>query len=99
MPQPAAEQLQDLLAEAEALREALIERRSRSPYPWDPAPIADYNALLARARAALPEAPVDLPEPLEPPAGGQRLWRTPTDDALQAIENLRAALTTALKAT
>ena len=96
---PAAVQLQSLLAEIEALHDALVERRGRTPYPWDPSPIDDYNALLERARAALPEAPVALPEPLEPPATGQRLWRTPTDDALQALENLRASLTTALKAT
>jgi hypothetical protein len=96
--QPTAEQLRELLAEAERLRDALVERRRTSPYPWDAAPIGEYNTLLERARAHLPGPPVELPEPLKPPVSGQRLWRTPTDDALQAIERLQAAITTALEA-
>ena len=95
---PTAEKLRELLAEADAFRASLVERRQSSPYPWDPTPIEQYNALLERARAHLPGAPVDLPEPLTPPQSGQRLWRTPTDDALQAVERLRASLATALEA-
>lgn len=97
-PHPTAAQLRELLVETEQLRDALLERRQTSPYPWDAAPIGEYNALLERARAQLPGAPVDLPEPLTPPASGQRLWRTPTDDALQSVERLRAAIVTALEA-
>jgi hypothetical protein len=96
--QPTAEQLRELLAETGRLRDALLERRRTSPYPWDATPIGEYNALLERARAHLPSAPVELPEPLTPPASGQRLWRTPTDDALQAVERLQAAIVTALEA-
>jgi hypothetical protein len=99
LPQSRAEQLQAFITEIDALRDAMRERRARSPYPWDPTPVAEFNALLDRARAVLPEPPVDLPEPLpEPGPSGQHLWRTPTDDALQALENLRAAIATALKA-
>ena len=92
-----AEQLRELMREAEALRDALRARRESSPYPWDPTPITDYNRLLERARTLLPAPPVELPEP-RLPSSGRPLWRTPTDEALEAVENLRAAIATALEA-
>lgn len=85
-------QLRALLTELDALRETLEARRASSPYPWDPAPIDEFNSLLERARAVLPAGPVALPPPLVEPPSGQRLWRTPTDDALQALERLRAVI-------
>lgn len=92
-----SEQLRGLLAEIDALRETLRERRQTSAYPWDPSPLEAYHHLRERARAFLPEAPVHPPTPDQPLTGG-RLWRTPTDDALQALEELRAAIATAIKA-
>lgn len=82
-----------LLKDVEAFRDALLQRRRESPYPWDPAPLVEYNQLLERARAALPTA--GLPSVPGTAPSGQRLWRTPTDDALDAVENLRAAILTA----
>ena len=98
MPSRSTDRLRSLLGEVDALRESLRERRRSTPYPWDPEPIAEYNRLLERARAVLPSAPVDLPTPPADPAPGRRLWRTPTDDALEALESLRAAIATALEA-
>ena len=92
-----AERLQALIGEVDALREGLLERRRSTHQPWDPAPLEACNQLLARARAVLP-ASIHLPTLSNEPPLGQRLWRTPTDDALAALENLRAAVATALEA-
>jgi hypothetical protein len=91
------ERLRGLLGEIEDLLEALRRRRAESPYPWDAAPIGEANALLERARAVLPGEPVDIPEPLVVHPAGEQLWRTPTDEALQLLETLQAAITTALE--
>ena len=91
------EQLRGLLKDVDALREALLERRRSTHQPWDPAPLDACNQLLARARALLP-ASIHLPTLSNEPPLGQRLWRTPTDDSLAALENLRAAVATALEA-
>ena len=95
---PDAEALRAALGQIDSLRDALVEQRRASPYPWDPSPIAEFNALLERVRTLLPGAPVRLPPPLTTPSTG-RLWRTPTEDALDALEALQAAIATALKAT
>jgi hypothetical protein len=93
-----ADQLRALLDQIERLRAELLERRGHTPYPWDPAPLETYSQLLAQARVLLPDPPLDLPElPTEPPSG-QALWRTPTDEALEALESLQAAVNTAIKA-
>ena len=84
-----------LLEAIEALRETLLQRRRESPYPWDTSPVEEYNRLLERARAALPSAAAKLPTVATTVPSGQRLWRTPTDDVLDALENLRAAILTA----
>ena len=95
---PANDPTQALLGDLDALRKSLEERRGRSPYPWDPEPIDRYNRLLERARIVLQGGSVALPEPLAAPASGERLWRTPTDDALQALEQLRAAISSGIQA-
>lgn len=82
-----------LLQELDALRDDLRRRRRESPYPWDPSPLDEYTRLLERARAALPAA--KLPAIPSTVPSGQRLWRTPTDEALDGLENLRAAVLTA----
>lgn len=93
-----ADQLRSLLTDVEALRDSLQERRRSTQYPWDPAPIEDYQRLHARARGLLPPG-ARLPEPAASPTqAGQRLWRTPTDETLDGLESLRAAIATALEA-
>jgi hypothetical protein len=72
-----------------------LARRRESAYPWDPEPIEEVNRLLGRVRVVLPSAPADLPVPPTEARSGRSLWRTPTDDALDALENLRAAVLTA----
>ena len=84
-----------LLKEVEVFRDDLLRRRRESPYPWDPAPLDEYNRLLERVRATLPAVGLPLPTIASTAPSGQRLWRTPTDDALDAVENLRAAILTA----
>jgi hypothetical protein len=89
-----SDEVAGLLKEIEAQRDDLLRRRRESPYPWDTGPIDEYNRLLDRARAALPAIAAKLPGIPATVPSGMRLWRTPTDDALDAIENLRAALIT-----
>jgi hypothetical protein len=84
-----------LLEAIDALREELLRRRRESPYPWDTSPVEEYNRLLERARAMLPAVAAKLPTVTETAPSGQKLWRTPTDDVLDALENLRAAIVTA----
>ena len=84
-----------LLEAIDALRETLLQRRRESPYPWDTRPVEEYNRLLERARVALPSAAARLPTVPATVPSGQQLWRTPTDDVLDALENLRAAILTA----
>ena len=93
-----ADQLLALLDQIQRFRAELLERRGRTSYPWDPAPLETYRQLAAEVRMRLPGLPLDLPEPASEPPSGQSLWRTPTDDVLEALDGLQAAVNTALKA-
>lgn len=88
-----------LLAEIDALRERLLAGRRESTYPWDAAPYEAYNALVERVRTVLPSVKPRLTALPGPAPAGARLWRTPADDALDAIEDLRAAIVIAREQT